>query len=123
MATKQPGSEVSLLFLRPILSRSCSNRSRCEKSHPALQLRGVVTVYIALDFWKTNLMVFAFWGGATPHSLPRGTLMSYDTWNIGILGTLLTVRWGLHDFGVELDEEQSGILFDKYDRDCSGLVE
>lgn len=32
-------------------------------------------------------------------------------------------RWCLHDFGVELDEEQSGILFDKYDRDCSGLVE
>eukprot|EP00903_Cladosiphon_okamuranus_P012722 g11894.t1 len=32
-------------------------------------------------------------------------------------------RWCLHDFGVELDEEQSGILFDKYDRDSIGLVQ
>ncbi|CAM9577408.1 unnamed protein product, partial [Ectocarpus sp. 4 AP-2014] len=33
------------------------------------------------------------------------------------------VRWCLHDFGLGLDEEQSGILFDKYDRDNSGLVQ
>lgn len=32
------------------------------------------------------------------------------------------VRWGLHDFGVPLDEEQSQILMDAYDRDGSGLV-
>ena len=36
--------------------------------------------------------------------------------------SFLTKRWCLHDFGLELDEEQSGILFDKYDRDSSGLV-
>ncbi|CAM9335239.1 unnamed protein product [Scytosiphon promiscuus] len=33
------------------------------------------------------------------------------------------VRWCLLDFGLELDEEQSGILLDTYDRDNSGLVE
>ena len=32
-------------------------------------------------------------------------------------------RWCLEDFGLTLDEEQSQILFDKYDRDASGLVE
>ena len=32
-------------------------------------------------------------------------------------------RWCLQDFGLTLDEEQSKILFDKYDRDASGLVE
>ena len=32
-------------------------------------------------------------------------------------------RWCLQDFGLTLDEEQSQILFDKYDRDASGLVE
>ncbi|CAM9350177.1 unnamed protein product [Pylaiella littoralis] len=53
----------------------------------------------------------------------RSALRSVDPAGNGKLDREDVSRWCLHDFGLELDEEQSSILLDKYDRNGSGLIE